>query len=204
MSVGVHDHDHGHDHSDSAVMSARVNRMIAALEQRGLLSADGVDAYVEKYLIETQPANGFAIVARAWVDPGFKERLLAEATTAVGELGYDIAQREVKLRVVENTPQRHNIIVCTLCSCYPMSLLGVPPKWYKSEAYRSRVVRDPRGVLEEFGVRLSTDTEIRVWDSTSEVRYIVLPLRPAGCDGLGEIELAKLVTANGLIGTALV
>lgn len=204
MDVHDHDHDHGHDHSDSAAMSARVNRMIAALEQRGLLSADDVDAYVEKYLAETQPANGFEVVARAWVDPGFKERLLAEATTAVGELGYDIAQREVKLRVVENTPQRHNIIVCTLCSCYPMSLLGVPPKWYKSEAYRSRVVRDPRGVLEEFGVRLPADIEIRVWDSTSEVRYMVLPHRPAGYDGASESELTQLVTANGLIGTALV
>jgi nitrile hydratase len=197
-------HDHGHHHADSAVMSGRVNKLIAALERRGLLTEASVDAYVERYLSQAQPVNGFRVVARAWVDPGFKERLLADATTAVGELGFDITRGSpIKLRAVANMPERHNMIVCTLCSCYPMSLLGVPPKWYKSEAYRSRAVRNPREVLAEFGVQLPPDTEIRVWDSTSEVRYMVVPQRPAGTEGKSEAELAQLVTRNALIGTAL-
>lgn len=209
MSAGhphLHDHDHadhGHGHNDSAANSARVNKIIAALERRGLLTEDAVDTYVEKYLATAQPANGIQTVARAWVDPTFKARLLADGTTAVAELGFDIAGGSAKLRVVENTPERHNVIVCTLCSCYPMSLLGVPPKWYKSEAYRSRVVREPRAVLLEFGVHLPPDVEIRVWDSTSEVRYMVVPQRPAGTEGKSEAELAQLVTRNALIGTAL-
>jgi nitrile hydratase len=205
-SVHEHDHDHdGHGHADSAAMSARVNRLIARLEQRGFLTEAAVDAYVERYVAESQPANGYRTIARAWVDPAFKARLLDDATVAVAELGYDIAGGSpVRLRVVENTPQRHNVIVCTLCSCYPMSLLGVPPKWYKSEAYRSRVVRDPRSVLAEFGVELPRDVEIRVWDSTSELRYMVLPQRPAGTDGLDEAALAGLISPNALVGTALI
>jgi nitrile hydratase len=211
MSTASHDHDHdhdhdghGHNHADSAVMSGRVKNLIARLEQRGVLTEENVDTYVDKYLSEAQPVNGFRVVARAWVDPAFKERLLADATTAVGELGFDITRGSpIKLRAVANTPERHNVIVCTLCSCYPMSLLGVPPKWYKSEAYRSRTVRNPREVLGEFGVQLPADTEVRVWDSTSEVRYMVVPQRPAGTEGKTEAELAQLVTRNALIGTAL-
>ena len=145
------------------------------------------------------------MVARAWVDAAFKQRLLADATSAVGEIGFDLSHwAPVRIRAVENTPVLHNVIVCTLCSCYPLSLLGPSPAWYKSEAYRSRVVRDPRGVLNEFGVHLAPDKEVRVWDSTSEVRYLVVPERPAGTDGLSEAELSGLVSTNGLIGTALV
>lgn len=196
---------HPHDHESSGALANRVKRLVAALEARGLLTEEALDEYVERYLLEAQPANGFRIVARAWSDPGFKERLLADAPAALAELGYDLsAWSPVTLRVVENAPGVHNVIVCTLCSCYPSSLLGPSPKWYKSEAYRSRVVRDPRGVLAEFGLTLPDETEVRVWDSTSEIRYLVLPVRPAGTEGMSEAQLAGLVTRNGLIGTALV
>lgn len=204
-TIEEHDHDHGHDHADSAVMSARVNRLIAQLERRGLLSEADVDVYVERFLAQAQPANGYRVIARAWSDPAFKARLLENGNAAVAELGFDMSRAwTVQLRVVENTPQRHNVIVCTLCSCYPISLLGVPPKWYKSEAYRSRVVYDPRAVLAEFGVELPSDVEIRVWDSTSEVRYMVLPQRPAGAENLSEEQLAQLISPNALVGTALI
>src|SRR5579875_1361909 len=195
----------GHDHETSAAISNRVKRLVAALEAGGILTEDELDAFVERHLLDAQPANGFRIVARAWSDPAFKARLLADAPAALAELGYDLdAWAPVTLRVVENTAAVHNVIVCTLCSCYPTSLLGIAPKWYKSEAYRSRVVRDPRGVLAEFGVALPESTEVRVWDSTSEIRYMVLPRRPAGSDGLDEAALAALVTRNGLVGTAAV
>ena len=201
-----HDHDHGHgDHADSAALSNRVKGLMATLERRGLLTEDAVDAYIESYLATANAANGFRVVARAWVDPDFKARLLADATEALKELDIDITRgTPVRLRAVENVPDRHNVIVCTLCSCYPMNLLGTSPKWYKSEAYRSRVVRDPRGVLAEFGVELPAHVEVRVWDSTSELRYMVVPQRPAGTEGASEAELARLLTRNGLIGTALV
>lgn len=200
-----HDHRTGHDqHADSAALSNRVKGLIATLERRGLLTEDAVDTYIESYLATARPANGFRAVARAWIDPDFKARLLADATEAIKELGIDITGgTPVRLRAVENVPERHNVIVCTLCSCYPLNLLGTSPKWYKNEAYRSRVVRDPRSVLAEFGVDLPANVEIRVWDSTSELRYIVLPQRPAGTQGASEAELAALPTRNGLIGTAI-
>jgi nitrile hydratase len=205
MTPQDHDHDHEHDHDASAAISNRVKQLVATLERRALLTEDAIDGTIRTFLGAAQPANGFRLVARAWVDPRFKERLLADATSAVTELGIDLSHwAPVRLRAVANTPVLHNVIVCTLCSCYPLSLLGPSPAWYKSEAYRSRVVRDPRGVLDEFGVQLAAGKEIRVWDSTSEVRYVVIPERPAGTETLNEAELAALVTTNGLIGTALV
>jgi len=198
-------HDHEHDHETSAEISNRVKRLIGTLERRGILTEEHVDATIQSFLSHARPANGFRVVARAWVDGEFKQRLLADATSAVSELGVDLSHwAPVCIRAVENTSVLHNVIVCTLCSCYPISLLGPSPAWYKSEAYRSKVVRDPRGVLEEFGVRLAPEKEVRVWDSTSELRYIVVPERPAGTDGFSEVALAELVTTNGLIGTALV
>jgi nitrile hydratase len=200
-----HEHEHEHDHNASAAISNRVKQLVTTLERHGLLTEDDVDATVRTFLGAARPANGFRAVARAWVDAGFKQRLLADATTALGEIGVDLSHwAPVKIRAVENTPTVHNVIVCTLCSCYPLSLLGPSPSWYKSEAYRSRVVRDPRSVLSEFRLELGPTKEIHVWDSTSELRYIVIPERPAGTDRLSEAELAELVTTNGLIGTAVV
>jgi nitrile hydratase len=197
-------HSHEHDHDASAAISNRVKALVATLERRGILTEDAIDATIKTFLTGAQPANGFRAVARAWTDPAFKARLLADATTAVGELGIDLSHwAPVKIQAVENTPELHNVIVCTLCSCYPLSLLGPSPTWYKSEAYRSRVVRDPRSVLAEFGVHLPPGKDVRVWDSTSELRYIVIPERPRATGALSEAELAALVTTNGLIGTAL-
>jgi nitrile hydratase subunit alpha len=200
-----HDHEHEHDHETSAAISNRVKALVATLERRGLVTEAQIDATIATFLTQAQPANGFRAVARAWTDAGFKQRLLADATIAVGELGIDLSHwAPVKIRAVENTPDLHNVIVCTLCSCYPLSLLGPSPTWYKSEAYRSRVVRDPRGVLAEFGLQLPPTKDVRVWDSTSELRYIVVPERPAGTENLSEAELASMITTNGLIGTAVV
>jgi nitrile hydratase len=194
-----------HDHHDSAIMTRRVNSLVARLEERRLLTEDEIADTTEDFLLHATPKNGFRLVARAWVDPAFKGRLLADANAAIGELGLDMSHwSPVKLRVVENTEAVHNMIVCTLCSCYPIALLGPSPKWYKSEAYRSRAVRDPRGVLADFGVRLPPDTTVDVWDSTSELRYMVLPRRPDGTEDLNEDQLAGIVTRNGLIGTATV
>ena len=196
--------DHEHDHETSAEVSNRVKRLIVTLERRGILTEAEVDATIQNFLSSARPANGFRVVARAWMDAGFKQRLLADATSAVGELGVDLSHwAPVRIRAVENTSAVHNVIVCTLCSCYPLSLLGPSPAWYKSEAYRSRVVRDPRGVLQEFGVHLDPAKDVRVWDSTSELRYMVVPQRPAGTEALTEAQLAERVTTNGLIGTAL-
>ncbi|HVA38652.1 MAG TPA: nitrile hydratase subunit alpha [Candidatus Dormibacteraeota bacterium] len=199
-----HDHDHAHDHAGSATMAQRVATLVGALERKGIVTADQLDRTVEGFLAHCKPANGAAVVARAWVDPAFKGRVLADANAAIEELGFDMSHwAYVKLRAVENTARVHNVIVCTLCSCYPLSLLGPSPTWYKSVAYRSRVVRDPRGVLEEFGVHLDPGVEIRVWDSTAELRYIVLPQRPAGTETLTESELAELVTRDSMIGTGV-
>jgi nitrile hydratase len=182
-----------------------VKALIARLEERGVTSEQQLDSLVETFLAKARPENGYRVVARAWTDPAFKQRLLNDANAAVAELGIDLSHwAPVKLRVVENTPRVHNLIVCTLCSCYPIALLGPSPSWYKSEAYRARAVREPRAVLSEFGVGLPGDTQIMVWDSTAEARYMVLPQRPAGSDTLDEDELAGLVTRNGLIGTAVV
>jgi len=190
----------------SSVIAARVRHVEALLEARGLLDAGEIDTRIDEFLAGGSPANGARIVARAWVDPGFAERLLADANTAIREVGLSMAGglQEQRLKVVANTAAEHNVVVCTLCSCYPIALLGPSPSWYKSEAYRSRVVRDPRGVLVEFGLELPADTRIAVWDASAESRYMVLPRRPAGTGSLSETELAGLVTRKGLIGTAAV
>ncbi|MFI1537539.1 nitrile hydratase subunit alpha [Streptomyces anandii] len=190
------------DHSDAAI-ARRVRRMETLLEEKGVLSGARLDEIIDASLSGASPANGARVVARAWTDPGYKRRLLADGTAAVRELGYMEGSYQ-RLRVVENTADTHNVIVCTLCSCYPLRLLGPSPSWYKSEAYRSRVVREPRTVLAEFGLELPSGTEITVWDSSAETRYMVLPRRPEGTEGLGEEELAALVTRNALIGTAAV
>ncbi|MEU1268989.1 nitrile hydratase subunit alpha [Streptomyces sp. NPDC005799] len=190
------------DHSD-ATIAQRVRRLETLLEEKGVLSGAQLDETIDAYLSGASPANGARVVARAWTDPDYRSRLLADGTAAVRELGFMEGSYQ-RLRVVENTPGTHNVIVCTLCSCYPLRLLGPSPSWYKSEAYRSRVVREPRAVLTEFGLDLPAGTEITVWDSSAETRYMVLPRRPEGTAGLGEEQLAALVTRNALIGTAAV
>ncbi|MGY1643849.1 nitrile hydratase subunit alpha [Geodermatophilus sp. SYSU D00703] len=190
----------------SSVISARVRHVEALLERRGLLDDGEIDRRIDAFLAGGSPANGARIVARAWVDPAFAERLLTDANAAIRELGLSMAGglQEQRLKVVANTEDEHNVVVCTLCSCYPIALLGPSPGWYKSEAYRSRVVRDPRGVLREFGLELPERTRISVWDASAESRYMVLPRRPAGTEGVPEERLAGLVTRKGLVGTAAV
>jgi nitrile hydratase len=180
----------------------RAAALEALLIEKGLISTDAIDAVVEHYEREVGPQHGARVVARAWVDPDYRERLLADGTAAVRELGIDGAELNT-LVAVENTVDVHNLVVCTLCSCYPWPLLGLPPQWYKEPAYRARAVAEPRAVLREFGVELPKDTEIRVWDSTSEVRYLVVPAKPDGTDGATEEELAALVTRDGMVGAGL-
>jgi nitrile hydratase len=191
-------------HADAAGISARVRHVEALLEQRGLVDAKELDRALEAFLARSSPANGARVVARAWLDGSFRERLLADANTTLPELGLSmgVGLQEQRLKVVENTEATHNVVVCTLCSCYPIALLGPSPSWYKSEAYRSRVVRDPRSVLSEFGFALGPGVEITVWDASAESRYMVLPRRPDGTDGLAEQELSALVSRNGLLGVA--
>ncbi len=172
------------------------------LVEKGVVDRAALDRFIDAYETSIGPRNGARVVARAWCDPAFKQRLLADATAAIAELGYRGLQGE-NLIAVENTPGVHNLIVCTLCSCYPWPVLGLPPVWYKSAPYRSRAVKDPRGVLREFGVALDPATEVRVWDSTAELRYMVLPMPPAGAAGRSEAELAELVTRDAMIGTAV-
>ncbi|GAC1360094.1 MAG: nitrile hydratase subunit alpha [Vulcanimicrobiaceae bacterium] len=194
----------GHDHETSAVPANRVKSLVAELERREILTESDLDDTVERFLLNAIPANAFRTLARAWKDRDYKARLLADASAAVEELGIDMSHwAPVKLRAVENTATDHNLIVCTLCSCYPIAFLGPSPKWYKSEAYRSRVVRDPRGVLREFGVELPPQTRVNVWDSTAELRYFVIPQRPHNAEGFTEPDLQRFLTRNGLIGTAL-
>ncbi|MWA11400.1 nitrile hydratase subunit alpha [Streptomyces sp. BA2] len=189
-------------HSD-ALISRQVRELEALLEGRGIVAGAALDEALDAFLAGSSPLNGARVVARAWTDPAFKERLLADGTSAVAELGYAAGGvQPQRLRVVENTARVHNVIVCTLCSCYPVRLLGPSPSWYKSEAYRSRVVREPRAVLAEFGFAVPTDTEITVWDSSAETRYMVLPRRPPSTTALPEAALADLITRNALIGTA--
>lgn len=196
---------HLHDHERSAAVSNRVKSLVARLERDGVTTEAELDSVVESFLLSSRPENGYAVVARAWTDADFKGRLLDDANAAIASMGIDLTQwADVVLRVVENTPENHNVIVCTLCSCYPIALLGPSPSWYKSLEYRARVVREPRKVLEEFGLTLPSQTRITVWDSTAEARYMVLPIRPAGTQACTEGELASLVTRNGLIGTAAV
>lgn len=190
------------DHSD-ATIAQRVRRLETLLEEKGIVSGARLDEIIDASLTGASPANGARVVARAWTDADFRARLLTDGTAAVRELGFMEGSYQ-RLRVVENTDTTHNVIVCTLCSCYPLRLLGPSPSWYKSEAYRSRVVREPRAVLAEFGLELPAGTEITVWDSSAETRYMVLPRRPEGTADLDEEQLAALVTRNALIGTAAV
>jgi nitrile hydratase len=193
-----------HDHQDvPSDIALRVKSLESLLVEKGLVDRTTLDALVDMYEHKVGPRNGARVVARAWMDPAYKQRLLANGVAAIGELGYSGWQGQ-ELQVVENTPAVHNIIVCTLCSCYPWPVLGLPPVWYKSAPYRSRAVIDPRGVLRELGTELPADVEVRVWDSTAEQRYMVLPERPAGTDGLTEEALAALVTRDAMIGVAKV
>lgn len=201
----LHDHRH-HDHAQegSALdpMTLRVRALESLLVEKGYVDPAALDALVETYEHRVGPRNGAKVVARAWVDAEFRARLFEDATSAIASLGFTGRQGE-HMVALENTPSVHNVVVCTLCSCYPWPVLGLPPVWYKSAAYRSRVVIDPRGVLEEFGVHLPEETEIRVWDSTAEVRYLVVPIRPEGTEGWSEEMLADLVTRDSMIGTGL-
>ena len=195
----AHDHAHNAPPSETAM---RVKALETLLTEKGLLDPAAIDTLVETYETRIGPRNGAKVVARAWTDPDYKQRLLEDGTAAIAELGYSGVQGE-DMVVVENTDDVHNLVTCTLCSCYPWPTLGLPPIWFKSAPYRARSVIDPRGVLEEFGVELSEDVEVRVWDSNAELRYLVLPQRPAGTEGMGEDELAALVTRDSMIGTAL-
>ena len=194
--------DHVHQDVPSD-MALRVKSIESLLVEKGLIDRAAIDAIVDTYENKVGPRNGARVVARAWVDPAFKQRLLANGTAAIAELGYSGEQGQ-DIRVVENTPKVHNLVVCTLCSCYPWPVLGLPPVWYKSAPYRSRAVIDPRGVLRELGTELPPDIEVRVWDSTAEERYMVLPERPAGTEQLSEDALAALVTRDAMIGVAKV
>ena len=196
------DHDHDHDNSLSETV-LRVKALESLLVEKGLVDPAALDAMVDAYENKIGPRNGAKVVARAWTDPVYKARLMADATAAIAELGYSGAQGE-HMVVVENTPAVHNLVVCTLCSCYPWPVLGLPPVWYKSSAYRSRAVIDPRGVLRDFGLTVPDDVAVRVWDSTAEIRYLVLPERPAGTEGLSAEALEALVTRDAMIGTAKV
>jgi len=198
MSDDHHDHEEGSRFSD---VELRVRALESLLVDKRLVERETLDRLIDTFETKLGPRNGARVVARAWVDPDYRQRLREDASAAIAELGYGGMQGE-HMVVVENTPQVHNLVVCTLCSCYPWPVLGLPPVWYKSNAYRSRVVSDPRGVLQEFGVELSEDIEIRVWDSTSEVRYLVLPERPDGTQDMTEDQLAARVTRDSMIGTA--
>lgn len=205
MAHDSHDHDHDdHDHhrAPPSDVALRVKAIESLLTEKGLIIPEALDAIVETYESKVGPRNGARVVARAWTDPAYRQRLLENSTAAIAELGYSGVQGE-DMVVVENTPQVHNMVVCTLCSCYPWPTLGLPPVWYKSAPYRSRAVIDPRGVLKEFGVEIPDATEVRVWDSNAELRYFVLPQRPAGTEGLSEEQLAELVTRDSMIGTGL-
>jgi len=206
------DHDHGHHHADDPAhphnaplseVQLRVRALESLLTEKGLVDPAALDELIDTYETRVGPKNGARVVARAWVDPDYRRRLLEDATEAIAEMGF-IGRQGEDMVVVENTPKVHNMVVCTLCSCYPWPVLGLPPVWYKSAPYRSRAVIDPRGVLREFGVALADDVEVRVWDSTAELRYLVLPERPPGTGGMGEDELAALVTRDAMIGVAKV
>ena len=200
--MAAHDH-HGHDHEEASELSEtelRVRAIQTILVEKGYTDAAALDAIVEAYETKIGPHIGARIVARAWTDPEFRQALLADASKAAAPFGHQ-GKIGDHLVVVENTPERHNMVVCTLCSCYPWDVLGLPPVWYKSFAYRSRAVKEPRAVLGEFGVTLPDDVEIRIWDSTAEVRYMVLPARPSGTEGWSEERLAALVTRDSMIGT---
>ena len=212
------EHTHGHSAHDAppnpylekhttpeqtAALEQRVQALESLLVAKGLVSSETLDKLVETYENDLGPVNGARVVARAWVDPGYKERLLTDATAAIAELGFSGLQGE-HMVVVENTPDTHNLVVCTLCSCYPWPVLGLPPAWFKDAAYRSRSVVDPRGVLRDFGLELDESTAVKVWDSSAEIRYMVLPERPAGTEGMSEAELTALVSRDSMIGVTRV
>ena len=203
-TVHAQDHEHDHDHqvvpSDPAL---RTKALESLLVEKGIVDPKALDALVDAYEHKIGPRNGARVVARAWVDPSYKKRLLAAGAAAIAEFSYEGPQGE-HMVVVENTTKVHNLVVCTLCSCYPWPVLGLPPVWYKSAPYRSRAVIDPRGVMREFGLELAEDVEVRVWDSTAEIRYLVLPERPAGTERMTEEELAALVTRDSMIGVVKV
>ena len=195
-------HDHDHDHSELSPMALRVRALETVLADKGYIDPAALDVLIDTYQTRIGPRNGARVVARAWLDADYRDWLRRDASAAIAALGYSGRQGE-HMVAVENTPAQHNMVVCTLCSCYPWPVLGLPPTWYKSAPYRSRAVRDPRGVLHDFGVTLPDTTEIRVWDSTAEVRYLVIPMRPPGTDALDEVALAALVTRDSMIGTGL-
>lgn len=202
---GDHDHDHHHDHDHGSHLSqtdARVRALESILVEKGYVDPAALDVLIETYETQVGPHNGARVVAKAWSDPQFHDWLMRDATAAIHSLGY-IGRQGEHMVAVKNTPDEHNMVVCTLCSCYPWPVLGLPPVWYKSAPYRAKAVRDPRGVLADFGVTLPDGKEIRVWDSTAEIRYLVLPERPAGTDGWSEEDLARLVTRDSMIGTGL-
>jgi nitrile hydratase len=203
MTSHEHDHQHGeHDHSELSETELRVRALETILTEKGYVDPVALDLLIETYETRVGPRNGARVVARAWTDPAYRARLLSDATPAIAELGYAGRQGE-HIVALENTATLHNMVVCTLCSCYPWPVLGLPPVWYKSAPYRAKAVKDPRGVLQDFGFDLPDDTRIRVWDSTAEIRYLVLPLRPEGTDGWNEARLSELVTRDSMIGTGL-
>jgi nitrile hydratase len=202
--MSEHEHHHHEEHAmdRASALELRVRALEALLTEKGYIDPAALDVLIDEYQTKIGPRNGAQVVARAWVHPEFRHWLLKDATSAIASLGFSGRQGE-HMVAVENTPEVHNMVVCTLCSCYPWSVLGLPPTWYKSAPYRARAVKDPRGVLEEFGVELLPSTQIRIWDSTAEVRYLVVPQRPAGTEHLSERELADLITRDSMIGTGL-
>ena len=202
LADGAHDHEHGHEHSHLEEMDLRVRALETLLVEKGYVETAAIDRLIETYEVHVGPHNGARVVARAWADAGFANWLANDATAAITSLGYGGRQGEHMLAVF-NTPQEHNMVVCTLCSCYPWPVLGLPPVWYKSAPYRSRAVMEPRAVLADFCVTLPDDKRIRVWDSTAELRYLVIPERPAGTEAWSEEQLASLVTRDSMIGTGL-
>jgi nitrile hydratase len=196
------DHDHDHEHSTLSPLELRVRALETVLTQKGYIDPAALDVLIDTYQTKVGPRNGAQVVARAWCDVKFRRRLLEDATAAIASLGF-LGRQGEHMVAVENTPEQHNMVVCTLCSCYPWPILGLPPTWYKSAPYRARAVKDPRGVLKDFGVQLPETVRIRVWDSTAEVRYLVVPQRPMGSEHLNERELADLVTRDSMIGTGL-
>ena len=198
----AHDHDHSDDHSELGELELRVRALESVLTQKGYIDPAALDVLIDTYQTKIGPRNGARVVARAWVDAAFRDWLLQDASAAIASLGYSGRQGE-HMVAVANTDSQHHVVVCTLCSCYPWPVLGLPPTWYKSAPYRSRAVKDPRGVLAEFDVQLPASTAIRVWDSTAEVRYLVIPQRPDGTEGWSEEALAELVTRDSMIGTGL-
>ncbi|WP_122469039.1 nitrile hydratase subunit alpha [Pseudomonas viridiflava] len=202
-----HEHSHDHDHDDDhtappSEMELRVKALETLLVEKGIVNTDAIDELIQTYEFRIGPKNGAKVVARAWIDPEYKKRLLTNSTAAIAELGFSGVQGE-DMTVVENTDSVHNVTVCTLCSCYPWPTLGLPPTWYKSAAYRSRVVLEPRAVLKEFGLEVSAHKEVRVWDSNADLRYLVLPQRPAGTDDWTEEQLIELVTRDSMIGVGV-